>query len=164
MATTPRSWSTYRWVGPSAVRPEYRDPTQIVYYKLEDILAGSFKRHLIDSTLTMIHGVELVRWDNDNLFDVLTASFDGVNVLQSHPAGFKKIHIGSGVLQERPAQGSSEVSRGQLDKKVFISTIEPWHGNNVVVYSGPEWHREVIDSTLNDGHALAVCDFKFGRI
>ena len=45
----------------------------------------------------------------------------------------------------------------------MIVAIEPWHGQQVVVYSPPKdnglWQRHVIDSTLHEGHALAVADF-----
>ena len=45
----------------------------------------------------------------------------------------------------------------------MLAAIEPWHGNQVVVYSPPEgdglWHRQVIDDTLQEGHALVTADF-----
>ena len=49
-----------------------------------------------------------------------------------------------------------------------IACIEPWHGNEVVVYRpdapGPlekvkQWERHVIDDTFNQGHALGWADF-----
>ena len=46
---------------------------------------------------------------------------------------------------------------------MMLAAIEPWHGNQVVVYSPPDgeglWHRHVIDDTLQEGHALATGDF-----
>jgi hypothetical protein len=44
----------------------------------------------------------------------------------------------------------------------FLATIEPWHGEQVVVYfedaPGRLWKRHVIDDTFHDGHALACAD------
>lgn len=44
----------------------------------------------------------------------------------------------------------------------YIATIEPMHGNNVVLYSGPnnqpEPTRTVLIDTFNQGHALAIAD------
>jgi hypothetical protein len=49
-----------------------------------------------------------------------------------------------------------------------IATIEPWHGNIVVVYTpdapGPlekvqHWRRHVIDESFNAGHAIGWADF-----
>ncbi|MBS1832074.1 MAG: VCBS repeat-containing protein, partial [Acidobacteria bacterium] len=58
-----------------------------------------------------------------------------------------------------------EVKLGKLSKKVrALATVEPWHGNSVVVYreasgKGKEWTREVLDDTLTGGHALGWADF-----
>jgi len=44
----------------------------------------------------------------------------------------------------------------------FLATIEPWHGDQVVVYSeagpGELWTRRVIDPGFHEGHALACAD------
>lgn len=65
---------------------------------------------------------------------------------------------------------AGEVRRGALAGGArFIATIEPMHGNEVVVYrapsssqysSGADWsgHRVVLDSTLAQGHGLATGD------
>jgi hypothetical protein len=49
---------------------------------------------------------------------------------------------------------------GQLDGQRFLAAIEPWHGNQVVVYleRGQEWKRMVLESGMQNGHALAVGD------
>lgn len=49
---------------------------------------------------------------------------------------------------------------GFLGKQRFLATIEPWHGNQVVVYleRGRQWDRVVIDDGMLNGHALAVAD------
>ena len=42
----------------------------------------------------------------------------------------------------------------------FVATVEPWHGNQVVVYTGAEmpWNRSEIDDSLARGHALITAD------
>jgi hypothetical protein len=47
-----------------------------------------------------------------------------------------------------------------LGKDRFLCAIEPWHGNQVVVYHQQKqsWRRQVIDATLNDGHTLLAAD------
>ena len=49
---------------------------------------------------------------------------------------------------------------GHNRKRRFISAIEPWHGNQVVVYhpSGKVWSRTVIDPSLVDGHTIITAD------
>jgi len=62
----------------------------------------------------------------------------------------------------RPRRGASEVAVGVVHGRRFITTIEPWHGEQVVVYfegqGGELWSRYVIDDSFLDGHALAVAD------
>jgi hypothetical protein len=53
------------------------------------------------------------------------------------------------------------VTVGHLGRERFVATIEPWHGNKVVVYrrDGEAWKRHVIDETIGDGHTLVAGDF-----
>ena len=55
-----------------------------------------------------------------------------------------------------PKSGSSDIAVGKLEKTRFLAAIEPWHGNIVAVYTGR--HREVIDTTLVDGHTIVTAD------
>lgn len=56
-----------------------------------------------------------------------------------------------------PTRGVGEIQKG-MD---FIAAIEPFHGNDLVVYreSGSGWERELLTDKLNQGHALGVGDF-----
>jgi hypothetical protein len=56
---------------------------------------------------------------------------------------------------------AGEVKVGKLAAgKPFLATIEPMHGNNVVAYvKEASTQRQVIDSTLKEGHALVTADF-----
>jgi len=51
---------------------------------------------------------------------------------------------------------------GQAHGRRFLAAVEPWHGNEVVVYTrdGSEaWRRKVIFSDLAEGHEVVVGDF-----
>lgn len=56
--------------------------------------------------------------------------------------------------------GSSEVRLGHLGPQRILAAIEPWHGNQVVVYlpQGEQWKRVVIEDKMDNGHALAMGD------
>lgn len=67
------------------------------------------------------------------------------------------------------SNGAGEVRAGKLTAALpFFATVEPMHGNNLVVYIKPRpdakpatttlWNRLVLDPTLVDGHALACGD------
>jgi len=95
---------------------------------------------------------------------MFTASFDGVHRYEGKEGGVVKSQLGVGNRGARPTQGSSEVGIGRAGPEIrFAATIEPWHGNEVVVYAGREedllpWPRTVIDRSLVDGHGLVCLD------
>ncbi len=124
---------------------------------------------IIDDRLTVLHGLCIVDWDHDGRDDILTASFEGVHLYQSQGQGdrisWKKTQLGSGEQTDPAKRGSSEIGLGKLGRENarFLATIEPWHGDKVVVYtpaSEPDalWQRAVIDATFNEGHALICAD------
>ena len=44
----------------------------------------------------------------------------------------------------------------------MLTSVEPWHGNEVVVYTetaGGSWQRKVIYDSLTEGHEVCVGDF-----
>jgi hypothetical protein len=60
-------------------------------------------------------------------------------------------------------RGIGEVRSSASGK--FLATIEPMHGNQVVVYrrsvatEKSQWTRQVLEEDLHEGHALACADF-----
>jgi hypothetical protein len=94
------------------------------------------------------------------------ASYEGLTVAAEDASGkWMLIPMASG-NQDHPnaSRGCSEAKQGQLKNgAIFFTTIEPWHGNQVVVYtpppkSGDPWDRHVIDIELKWGHGLWCCD------
>lgn len=109
---------------------------------------------------------------------VLTASYEGVSHVRPGQNGgkWRVTPIGAG-NQDAPngSRGSSEVRLGKFrDDTPMIATIEPFHGNQVVVYTPPAgtgkfvvgagdappalWQRTVLDDTLTGGHAVWCAD------
>jgi hypothetical protein len=71
----------------------------------------------------------------------------------------------AGASGERPKTGSSEIHQGHFaDGRVFYTTIEPWHGTNVVLTAEKTRQSDnfqqpvTLDNSLVDGHALCVAD------
>ncbi len=122
--------------------------------------------HLIDDSLTVVHGFSVFDWDGDGRDEVLTASFEGIHVFRSEGRGenlrWMKTRLAAGDEFSKPKRGSSEIGVGKVGGHRFLATIEPWHGEQVVVYlemeAGKLWSRNVIDSSFRDGHALACAD------
>lgn len=127
---------------------------------------GAWKAHLIDDSLTVVHGLLTLDWDGDGREDILTASFEGVHLFRSSGRGaamrWTRTRLAEGDQVSRPRRGSSEIAVGRVGGRRFLATLEPWHGEQVVVYLGDQpgklWKRQVIDDTFRDGHALLCAD------
>lgn len=135
--------------------PDYRGNTPLVYYR-----PGEWKRRLIDDADEgVVHGIYPVDWDGDGRSAILTASFKGIHLLrQSKDGSWTRTLLTPASPEAWPKSGASDVAVGKLGKARFLASIEPWHGNEVVVYTGENWKREVIDSTLVYGHVLLTGD------
>ncbi len=71
--------------------------------------------------------------------------------------GSESTHLISPENSTPPTRGVGEIRKGED----FIAAIEPFHGNDLVVYREREgrWARELLTDKLNQGHALGVGDF-----
>lgn len=172
-------------VGPGAKAPQYDQvPVRLVLYRIpKSDLSDAWPKEIIDETLHMMHALEVCDFDGDGRDELLTGSFEGVHVFDFEGTGdkgrWRKIRLCAGDQSNSSARGSSEICVGQLrGGKRFIATIDPWHGNQVVVYLPPAsqgadkelppapeqnpptlWQRHVLDDSLSQGHALCCADF-----
>ena len=73
---------------------------------------------------------------------------------------FEKQLLSPGHEEKAPRLGASDVGVGKQDGKRFFASVEPWHGNEVVVYTenGGAWKRRVIFDKVTSGHEIAVVD------
>lgn len=157
-------------IGVGAGAPDYAVNLQMKAYPVPaDLDRTAWPGIVLDESLQLAHGLQLVDWDDDGRTDILTASFGGVHLFQLSSNGkpVSKTQIGSGKQDaERPQIGASEVDMGTLGGETpFVATIEPWHGNQVVVYTESEpvaadglWTRSVINEGFANGHGLLVAD------
>jgi hypothetical protein len=126
----------------------------------------------------VLHAIEVVSLDGNAPSMILGASNLGVTatyLVTTANKGFQtdlpvkttpqtEILV-PGAPGNAPKKGSSEIHLGRMkDGRRFLSTIEPWHGTDVAIYVSESLKplkfgaRNVIDSTLKDGHALWVAD------
>ncbi len=143
-------------VGMKAVAPNFEDNVPIYLYR-----PGVWKRELISQDARgVLHSIYPFDWDGTGRQVLLTASFRGIRVLRPAPGAWSAEELTRGDPAPCPKCGSSEIVVGHLGKRRMLVAIEPWHGNQVVVYQrrGKTWRRQVLDDTLLNGHALAVGD------
>jgi hypothetical protein len=141
---------------------------RVMAYKIpnEPTKPENWKPFILTESLSVMHNFAPA---NKTLFPgkvtpLLLASYEGVHLLRSDSAekwNLKKLGDGNQALP-KGSRGSSEI-RQSMDKLGVIATIEPWHGNQVVVYapegnSPDKFQRIVIDEQLRWGHAVAFAD------
>ncbi len=135
--------------GATAKPPDYDAAVPIYLYR-----PPAWKRELLTGELRgVLHGIHAGEGE------LITASFLGVRIF-APPGKWDSREIGRGDPAPCPRCGSSDVAPGRAGGHRFIAAIEPWHGNQVAVYreSKNGWERKVVDTSLDDGHALATAD------
>jgi hypothetical protein len=126
--------------------PEYRGHVPIFFYR-----PGIWKREEVPSEEQGVnHGVWI---EGPNSF--LVGSFLGIHRYRLHDGSWSRTEISSGDPSPWPKSGSSDVS----ESGGLTVAIEPWHGNQVVVYDHGGKTRKIIDSSLADGHTILAADF-----
>ncbi len=121
---------------------------------------------VLSDNLHTVHNLWVVDHDGDGRRDdILLAAWEGVFVLSKGRDGqWLTTKIGTGDQESSPNKGASEIKRGRFaNGHTYIATIEPWHGNQVVVYLPPTtdgqraYTRQVLDRGVTWGHAV-WCD------
>ncbi len=148
-------------IGPGSLAPTYDQDTASIFWYGQN----GWKRHQIaDDVPGIIHRIRPVRWDPGNRDAFLVASFGGVWLYRASGTGgamtFKRTIISRGHVDAAPRLGASDVGMGTTNGRRIVASVEPWHGNEVVVYteSGAEWRRRVIYDKVTRGHEVAVLD------
>jgi hypothetical protein len=120
----------------------------LVFRIPRDPMAGRWTVEVADESLHIAHNFILVGPE------IWVASAEGVHALRRGREGrWSKRLVGEG----RPG----EIKLGTVGGTRHLATVEPWHGNSIVVYEEASlpWRRTVIEANLNQAHALAWADF-----
>ncbi len=120
---------------------------------------------LNETDLHVVHNVWPIPAEKGD-WSLLTASYEGVGLLERNKEKWNWTKIGEGNQENQKGnRGASEIKMGLLNKGKdrYIATIEPWHGNQVVVYTPPTdgkklWKRTVVDDELKWGHGVWCAD------
>lgn len=144
-------------------------PVRILAFPIpKDPIKGPWVPKVLSEELHVVHNIwfDLQRPDPDRAIAV--ASYEGISAIYRDAGKWRTMPVGKGNQDNLTgSRGASEVKVGRLIKDVpFIGAIEPWHGNQVVVYSQPKgglpfgslWDRQVIDDHLRWGHAVWCAD------
>ena len=140
-------------------------PVRILAYRIpKDPVKVPWAPEVLNDSLHVVHNI----WPTTDAASkplIWCASYEGVTVLANDNGKWISRHAASG-NQANPMgnRGASEIKVGQLKNgKHFVATIEPWHGNQVVVYTEDQddkglQKRFVIDDHLRWGHGVWCAD------
>jgi len=148
-------------IGPESLAPTYDQDMASFFWYDQD----TWTRHLIDDQIPgIIHRIRPVKWDDSGRDAVLMASFAGITLYHSMGSGenimWHKEILSPGHVEAAPRLGASDVGMHDNPNGRILASVEPWHGNEVVVYtqSGTQWVRRVIYDQISSGHEIAVVD------
>jgi FG-GAP-like repeat len=145
-------------------------PVRILAFPIpKDPVKGPWVPKVLSEELHVVHNIWPALGSDGTA--ILAASYEGPSILTAYRGKWTTTRVGEGD-QSNPKgnRGSSEIKLGRLVsgplKINLIATIEPWHGNQVVVYTNPRdreegaqpRERNIIDDHLRWGHAVWCAD------
>jgi hypothetical protein len=143
------------FVGPNAEAPDFRDDTPIVLYR-----PGRWQRELITTQEGLIHGLYILGSSGLGRDRIITTGFAGIFANEFYDGEWQRHKIIDGSSMAWPKSGASEFTELHIGRERLMATIEPWHGNEVIVYRplGETWTRHIIDTDVSLGHSLVTAD------
>lgn len=154
--------------GPGVAEPNWGDGPGVqirAYGRGAPPHAGDREFEVADEGLHTAHGATIADLDADGINELLVAAWEGVFAIRRDREGrWSREKLGSGYQGPGPSKGASEVRLGRLaDGSPYLATVEPWHGDQLVIYSPPArregpWDRHVIDDEATGAHGLWCVD------
>lgn len=127
---------------------------KLLAYRFPKDIYGKWQIDTLEKSMHLTHNFDVVETKTNSL--IYLGGKEGIKIIEPFSA----------VVQKTPAitKGVGEIRVGRTaDGKRLIAAIEPMHGNELVVYTGEQWQRTVLDSNLKEGHALAIGELLTGK-
>jgi hypothetical protein len=151
--------------------PKYQDNVPLLYWRVPAKLDDQWKRETVDDKLYgVVHHLHAIKWNPGKRDDLIVAGFDGIMLYTPSGHGdklkFERKQLAKGD-EPRDVPGAGGMTKGSNDVyqlyikgKRFLAAQEPWHGDEIVVYTNKagKWERNVIFKGLIQGHEMAVGD------
>ena len=144
---------------------------KVIAYQMPKDPRGVWKSEIVSDDMHMTHNFDLSRVQEfPDHESVLLAGKEGFKNVPDGLGGWGTAWFTSKDAVPPNTDGAGEIRWGHFPKaekafRAIVATIEPMHGNSVAVYRAAVREdksqyqtRTVLDSTLEDGHALACGD------
>jgi len=132
--------------------------SRIVAYRAGlDPYDSTWTQSLVNDQLHKTHNIDVFSPPRHGSESIVIAGGEGLALVRARDGGWQSRRT------DALSHGAGEVRVSGFDSRgvpTRIATIEPMHGNNVVIYErdGSQWERTVLDDSLNQGHALVIAD------
>lgn len=126
----------------------------MIVWKYPNLLQKKEPAYIVQTNLHLTHNLDIFISEKSKKKSIYIAGKEGIGILEK---GFQQ--SSEMKIYELPgSKGAGEVRLGKSDVgSGFIATIEPMHGKYLVLYND-KGKRHVLDSSLNEGHALIAAD------
>lgn len=129
----------------------------ILVYTYPSNVNGAWPLYKLQTSMHLTHNFEIIESMDKKRSGFYLAGKEGVRFFP------EETFTGGNAAAEKvagldSASGEVRIEDGSSKEK-FIATIEPMHGQNLVVYSEDDHKRTVLDTELKEGHALAIANF-----
>ncbi|MCG8650738.1 MAG: VCBS repeat-containing protein [Pirellulales bacterium] len=128
-----------------------------------DPKSGPWEPVVMDGTLNRAHNHWHVQQPGQPA-ETIVASQEGITVVRRGEEGFVVRKVAAGARGEKATEkGAGEIKQGSFSGRKLYATIEPMHGNQVVVYlfdndSDHSPRRVVLEDSFAQGHAVWCAD------
>lgn len=127
-------------------------PVNVIAYEMPENPNAPWKHWVIDQSMHLTHNLDVVKDGAHEL--IYIGGKEGIKVLAFEKGKWLPASSAGWFVQ---GESFGEVRVG--DSKNLVAGIQPMHGNQLVVYTGQANRtRNVLTTSLNQGHALATAD------
>ena len=114
----------------------------------------SWPVEVADNSLHVMHNLAPIEWKGQPGVAFASAAREGLHLhRRTQDGNWRQELLGEG--------NPGEIKFGMLGGTRVAATVQPWHGNGLVVYRETRalpWERMVLDEGLEEGHAVAWAD------
>jgi len=135
----------------------------IAYTMPDDGPKGTWKTQVLDDTMHLTHNMavlQIKRPGGHTMRGLLVSGKEGLKGIMNEDGKWQAAQENK--MFPNAAGEVRGIAAGPRDTFNYITTIEPMHGNQVVLYSGrnrdPKPTRTVLADNYRQGHALALVD------
>ena len=126
----------------------------MLVFQYPALLEKEAPAHIISTGMHLTHNFDISNLKGPGKKLIYIAGKEDLGIIDPDFSAPAKLTL----LKMRGIEGAGEVRLSAPGAGKFVTTIEPMHGNKLVVYTNEGNNRQVLDSNLNEGHALVVAD------